>query len=403
MKHSNTIQRKAISAWLLLLFIASAQAQSVDFSISGNPDHCVGVSFTFTNNSTGGTQYSWDFGNGNGSTTGSQAQTQTYHSPGNYVVTLIQQGSNLEIKKVVYVQYPPSTYFYPSTNHLFTGEEVRFENYSQYDISSFWQMGDGHTSNKRSPRHSYSMPGVYSIYLTSYNGCGDSSTHHFEMLVVNPDSLTPEANGSISKNIVCPGKPVEFYSYAEYADFVIWDFGDGVRRETVKENISYSYAAKGRYTPRLIAFRGNISDTAEFEVLVSDTTLAMPYSYVSPYRRVGMNSIVANCVNSPFTLSGGAYWDEDYHSHWRMSDGRLLNARDTSVSFGDTGIYQVWYVYENSCGAKDSTLHQLRVLPADVFSFWSTPYIGMYPNNGYVCPGGTIRFMSWANPDERMS
>jgi PKD repeat protein len=404
MKHFNTIKIKVFAVLLPALLSASTgQAQTVDFSISGNSEHCAGVGFTFTNNSTGGTQYTWDFGDGNGTTTGSGAQTHAYMGPGTYVVSLIQHGSNLEIKKAVYVKSSPFAYFYPSVTEMLPGEEVRFENYSNYDVTCSWDFGDGKNSTKRSPRHSYSTPGSYNVYLTTYNGCGDSSQYHYGVEVLDIDSLRPRADGYISKVIACPGESLHFYSYAERAEYLLWDFGNGNTRETVQEDIMYAYPAKGRYNVRLIAFRGNYRDTAEFAILVSDTALEMPYSYVNPWRRVGMSSMVANCVNAPFRLVGGAYWDENYRSWWRLSDGRLLPARDTSAAFGDTGTYEAWYVYENSCGAKDSTRHMLRVLPPDAFSSWSSPYIGIYPYHGYVCPGGTMRFTTWANQGETMS
>jgi PKD repeat protein len=404
MKQHNNLRKKVIAVLLPALISASAQAQTVDFSITGNSDHCAGVAYTFINNSTGGTQYTWDFGNGNSTITGSGTQTQIYNNPGTYVVTLVQHGSNLQIKKALYVKNPPFAWFYPAQDKVMPGEDVRFENHSSYDITNSWRFGDGKTSTKRSPRHRYSNPGTYNVYLTSHNGCGDSSTYNFGIVVLHPDSIIPEADGYVDRDVACPGQPIHFYSYSKYADYLIWDFGNGEKRETAREEITYTFPNTGIFDVQIIAIRGNYSDTAlVHSVHVSETRLDMPWSNVSPWRRVGMYSAVANCVNTPFRLVGGSYSDENYRSWWRLSDGRMLYAQDTAAVFGDTGTYEAWYIYENSCGVKDSTLHELQVLPSNDVSTWSGPYIGMYPNHGNVCPGGTIRFMSWANPGETMS
>lgn len=57
---------------------------------SANPV-CPGGTTSFTNTSTGGTAYSWDFGDGNTST--AQNPTNTYAAPGTYVVTLTVTGT----------------------------------------------------------------------------------------------------------------------------------------------------------------------------------------------------------------------------------------------------------------------------------------------------------------------
>lgn len=77
-------------------------------AFSSSTNTCVGQQTTFVNNSSGGTAYTWNFGNG--SSSNSVNPTHTYSSAGTYTVTLIVSGGcNVDsIKKTVTISPPPS-------------------------------------------------------------------------------------------------------------------------------------------------------------------------------------------------------------------------------------------------------------------------------------------------------
>lgn len=63
--------------------------ESPNASITGSPTSGYApLDVTFTNNSTGGTSYNWDFGNGTTSTDNSTTISQNFNDPGTYIVTL---------------------------------------------------------------------------------------------------------------------------------------------------------------------------------------------------------------------------------------------------------------------------------------------------------------------------
>ncbi|MDP6908570.1 MAG: PKD domain-containing protein, partial [Flavobacteriales bacterium] len=61
-------------------------APTADFTVN-TPSACNTLTTTFTNNTVGGSTYSWDFGNGSNSTL-QNPPAQTYNSPGTFFVTL---------------------------------------------------------------------------------------------------------------------------------------------------------------------------------------------------------------------------------------------------------------------------------------------------------------------------
>ncbi len=140
----------------------------VNASISASPNHGVKpVTINFTNNSTGGTSYFWDFGNGN-STNTQNVSPQTYTEEGNYTVYLIvTNGLCVDTDSLiitVYNEYPGITIpnvFTPngdSANDVFkiTGYNIvefncvifdrwGLQMYSSSDITKGW---DGKSNGK---------------------------------------------------------------------------------------------------------------------------------------------------------------------------------------------------------------------------------------------------------------
>lgn len=147
----------------------------VNASILATPDHGVKpVTVSFTNNSTGGTTYFWDFGNGNSANT-QTVSSQTYTDDGSYTVYLtVTNGLCFDTDSLiinVYNEYPGITIpnvFTPngdSANDVFkiTGFNIIDFNcvifdrwgllmYSWSDITKGW---DGKTNSKEATDGNY--------------------------------------------------------------------------------------------------------------------------------------------------------------------------------------------------------------------------------------------------------
>ncbi len=97
---------------------------------------------------------------------------------------------------------PPKASFSYSPEKPRVGEEVRFTDTSEDPeglVEWRWEFGDGETSSKQNPVHTYSVEGVYRVRLTVVDDCGLTSTVEKEVTVVTPTelelSVSPESVG----------------------------------------------------------------------------------------------------------------------------------------------------------------------------------------------------------------
>ncbi len=162
----------------------------------------------FTNNSTGATNYSWNFGDNSSDTTVNPTHD---YSVGLYAVTLTafnQFGcsSVLTIPNYINVQPTPDVQF---TSDPVAGldlaldeNEFVFENLTQNGTSYLWTFGDGDSAGIMHPTHIYSDTGIYFVTLIAYNdvGCSDSITQGPYIIVPGafifiPNAFTPNDDG----------------------------------------------------------------------------------------------------------------------------------------------------------------------------------------------------------------
>ncbi len=150
--------------------------------------------------------------------------------------------------------------------------DVKFTNLSdsagQTDIIYSWDFGDGVTSTKVNPTHTFNKSGVFTVKLILENPvAGFSDTAKTEIDVsklINAIFLTPQPPGS-----VCVNQLVEFNVSAAKKDSVFWDFGDGT---TSKDMMSFpkthTYSQKGTVTVKYIVYNGECSDTTTTEIKI---------------------------------------------------------------------------------------------------------------------------------------
>ena len=152
------------------------------------------LSVTFTNQSTGATSYSWNFGDGGTST--STNPGHTYTSAGTFTVTLTATNScgSDQMVRTSYITvttppcYAPVADFSGSPTSGDYNLLVTFTDLSTNSPTSWsWTFGDGGTSTSQNPSHTYTAAGNYTVSLTATNSCGsDVETKTAYITVTEP-------------------------------------------------------------------------------------------------------------------------------------------------------------------------------------------------------------------------
>ncbi len=379
-----------ISASLLLL--EGVYAQVANFSYAGNNGKCPSQTWTFTNSSTGATSYYWDFGDGSVSTQTNPAHTYSYG--GNFVVTLTATSGTSSNTRAVAVHvrdFPSASFNISNFGQVRINQGVNFINYSSNAYRYHWSFGDGATSAGRHVHHSYTSGGNKVVTLTAYNDCGDSTVSTQNITVTDTANALPLASGSVSSSVACPGTIISFYNYSTNTTKAKWIFDNGYEIVATGNETKYQFSVKGNYKIKLVAYNGNNTDSAFFDVLVTDTAMS-PYAAggasISPVRMYNSEYGYFNCPGKPFHLTGTYYTGIIKHS-WRMNS-TVINAKDTNVTITTPGDYPLWYIIENVCGAKDSALFVLKVRDNNTFTNFPVN-IDVLPGTATICPGGKVK------------
>ncbi|MCB9235081.1 MAG: PKD domain-containing protein [Bacteroidia bacterium] len=134
-----------------------------------------GLSAAFTDVSSGGTSWNWNFGDGNSSNL--QNPTHNYASNGNYPVTLIVSnacGADTFSNSVFInctIPAPVAAFGWNQAGFL-----VSFIDSSSNGATWTWNFGDGSaTSSQQNPNHTYSNTGMYYVTLIVSNLCGSDT------------------------------------------------------------------------------------------------------------------------------------------------------------------------------------------------------------------------------------
>jgi len=210
------------------------------------------LSVSFTNLSTGATNYSWALGDGNTSTLTNAANT--YTNPGAYSVTLTSVGpggtNTLTRANYILVAYPPPVAGFTGgpTNGI-APLSVSFTNLSTGATNYSWALGDGNTSTLANPANTYTNPGAYSVTLTAVGPGGTNPLTLANYIVV---AYPPPVAGFTAgpTNGTAP-LSVVFTNLSTGATNYAWAFGDG--NTSPLTNPANTYTNPGAYTVTLTA------------------------------------------------------------------------------------------------------------------------------------------------------
>src|SRR6185436_16046815 len=126
------------------------------------------LTVSFTNLSSGATNYDWSFGDGQTST--ALNPVNIYTNTGSYSVTLIATGPG-GTNSVTFSNYvtaillPPAANFIADPTNGVAPLTVSFTNLSSRATNYSWSFGDGNSSTDANPVTTYTNGGTYSVTL----------------------------------------------------------------------------------------------------------------------------------------------------------------------------------------------------------------------------------------------
>ncbi len=235
----------------------------------------------FSDQSTGASSWSWNFGDGG--TSSLQSPTHTYQGYGSYTVSLLvsnASGCSGSISKTQFVQNGKP---YISLNKLnssgctpFLFSPIITDSAIDGIKSYSWDFGDGTTSTSANPPiHSYPNAGTYyvKVAITTNGGCTASIID-----TVKVGTIKPIPSFTAVPTTVCTNSPVTFTDHTtNNPDSWLWDFGDG--NSSTSENPIYSYRAPGTFIVTLRAYNNGCNDSAKTTIIVNPPLAKFDYTF----------------------------------------------------------------------------------------------------------------------------
>lgn len=347
-------------------------------AFSNDPIACANVAFPFTNESTGGSSYEWDFGDDGSSF--SANPSHIYTTTGTFDVQLIVStgaGCQDTTYGSVEVWDVPQADLALSVDTGCGPLLVDFTNSSVGEgLSYAWEFGGLDGSSEQFPP-AFSFPAdpvegiTYPVTLTVTNVCG---------VDVGEASVTviPVPTAVFGPNLD------EYCSYAEVPfgnasygvpDSYEWDFGDGNTSTDPGPVVTNSYVAEGdplAITVTLTATNicGTSTATQEITILPNQVNA---FFNTDP---------TDGC--SPLTVNLTQFSSGDTTFYWDLGDGNVSNEHDLSHTYTDPGTYTI-ELFAYGCGF-DSYTTEVTVYPSPIVAFTMEP--------ASVCVGEAITFTS---------
>ncbi|PLX01311.1 MAG: hypothetical protein C0594_13315, partial [Marinilabiliales bacterium] len=370
------------SIFLTINFISFSIAQEVIYSADVY-EGCAPLTVQFTNESTIGDFYGWNFGDGNQGI--AHDTVYTFENPGQYTVWLIAVDSTGELidmyEETFFVN---GTWFTISTgSEACPGENVVFEAQGDYWWLN-WYFDDG-TSQADISRleYSFNTPGTYMIKLVGESDCGlDSLT--LPLTISNTATPPVEAYTS-GGNEACPFDEIYFTSKYKANEY-FWNFDDGETSTLANPKHSFSSLGSKMVTLTTTNICGN-SNTDTIQIYIHDDLEAEANFTIYP------DPVCPGEVASFYAWGLGDY-------AWTFGNQGTSIAYEPKFIFPDTGLYNVNLVVTNGCGNTASTSQtitvetdSLRKPEVEIYFAW-----GDYWENDtvVVCPGEDVKLNNYA-------
>jgi PKD repeat protein len=305
-------------------------AHDITAFFTGNPTMgCAPLPVSFTGSSSPlATSWNWSFGDG--STSNLRNPPHTYTVTGNYNVSLVvtsAQGCKDTLVKNAYIKVVTDTapYVVPDTMVVcLPPGVVGFTAPNTANNWWSWNFGDGGTSSVRSPVHTYSAPGVYTVTLQTSMPGGCSRTYNpFAIVkIIEADTfpiiaITASPCGPYTVSLATGSPSVGSY---------VWDFGDG--NTSTLANPTHTYAQPGTY---LISLEVTGVNGCE-----SGMSTVVTFGHPNPITVSDNDACTGDVIQ--FGLNPASQF---VSAVWSFGDGQTSNQLQPTHTYASAGFYPV--------------------------------------------------------------
>lgn len=308
----------------------------------------------FSNTSSSGTNYYWNFGDGQTST--SYSPTHMYAQSGLYLICLTMVDSAAGCSDTfcdsVYVQGSANCTFSWVSGSPANPLSLLFAAQGYPGATYTWTWGDGTTTTTAqgpSVIHNYSQPGTYQVCLTIAAGGAIVCTNCMMVTVAGPNPSCQADFLSVSVGLqayfinqsVASSNALISYS---------WDFGDG--NSSTLQFPNHQYSNPGWYNVCLDITNGNCFST-HCDSIYIDTAAVNPincnayfvFTQTAPFNVVAVN--LASGLNLSF--------------NWNFGDGSTSTAAYPSHQYANTGSYLLCLTVSDPTGCSSTYCDTLTV------------------------------------------
>ncbi|RYE18142.1 MAG: PKD domain-containing protein, partial [Sphingobacteriales bacterium] len=295
---------------------------NLNFNVNGTDNFgCTPHTVAFINNSSGASNFVWNFGDGNTLSTVDNIDTvyHTYSSAGTYPVTLtaINSCTDTIATRTITVYPKPTAAFASNAYTVCIGQAIQLINQSVNSSTYIWDFGDGTTSVLVNPAHTYSTAGLYNIRLVSYrnNPSGDVCIDTAYQQVLVRDTLPGFFTMSDSTSSCAP-LTVTFVNRVRPSVTASWNFGDGTTAQG--DSVVHTYTLPGIYYVNLLV---SVPGGCRYQArdTVSITGPSGNFNYAGGYV----------CLPEAVLFTANASNASGYT--WNFGDGNIITTTANSV------------------------------------------------------------------------
>ncbi len=341
---------------------------------------CAPLIIDFTNTSTGGNSYLWNFGDGSPIDT-SFSPTHTYQNLTQFIdnnlVSLIVtslNGCTDTVQKNMVVYPEPQFGFSVNPDSGCSPLVVTFPSVIGA-VDYQWDFGDGNVGTGPTPNHTYlntiTNDVVYNVTLTATSPFGCVDTTYGDVLVFP----NPSAQFTTDVNNGCHPLGVNYTNISTGGTYYHWNLGDGTVFDTLSSSFSHFYTNTTGALQQM-----DIELIAETDHGCKDTLVQI----VDVYPDVTAIMQVDTFGCTPFITDFTSFSIGAVKYYWDFGDGSPIdttqNPSHTFINSGNTdAFFTVQLIIESVYGCFDTTYQDILVYPATIAQTTVDNFIGCHP------------------------